>query len=144
MPENKTQPTDQSVAAYLATRASPEQAQDCQALMAMCERLIGQGPAMWGPSIVGFGAYRYRYDSGREGEAPLAGFAVRGRDLVVYLGCETPVQTGLLARLGKHKMGKSCLYFKRLADLDTAVLEALITAAAAEAQSRHVGGVGGG
>jgi hypothetical protein len=85
--------------------------------MAMCERVTGQPPRMWGPSIVGHGSYTYRYESGHSGDACLVGFAVRGRDLVVYVTVESPGQVDLLARLGRHRMGKSCLYFKRLADL---------------------------
>lgn len=92
---------------------------------------------MWGPSIVGFGSYTYKYESGHSGQAPLAGFAVRGRELVVYLSCEGTGQMDLLARLGKHKMGKSCLYFKRLSDLDTRVLEQLIAGSVHEVQRRH-------
>ena len=81
---------------------------------------------MWGPSIIGFGRYRYRYDSGREGEAGTAGFAPRARELVVYLPAHSERTEGLLARLGKHKAGKCCVYIKRLADVDQAVLGELI------------------
>lgn len=137
MAETKTKPTGVSVEEYLASRATPEQLTDCRAIMALCERVTAQPATMWGPSIVGFGKYRYRYESGHSGEAPLAGFAVRGRELVVYLSCEDPGQAELLAKLGKHKMGKSCLYFKRLADLDTQVLEALMAGSVAEVQRRH-------
>lgn len=136
MTENKTQATDASVEAYIASRASPEQAEDCQVLLQMHSRLTGQPPRMWGPSIVGFGSYRYTYESGRSGEAPLAGFAIRGRDLVVYLDCEGG-STGLLSRLGKHRIGKSCLYFKRLADLELSVLEQLIDEAIAKTRQRY-------
>jgi Domain of unknown function (DU1801) len=137
MAENKTKPTGASVDAYLASRANPEQLTDCKAIMAMCKRVTRQQPNMWGPSIVGFGSYTYKYESGRSGDAPLAGFAVRGRELVVYLGVDDPGQAGLLARLGKHKMGKSCLYFKRLADLDVKVLESLIAGSVAEVKRRY-------
>lgn len=137
MPTPKTKPTGASVEEYLAARANAEQMQDCRALLDMCERVTGQKPYMWGPSIVGFGSYTYRYESGHSGEAPLAAFAVRGRDLVVYLGVDDPGQAELLSVLGKHKMGKSCLYFKRLADLDVNVLEALIALAATEAMRRY-------
>jgi hypothetical protein len=82
---------------------------------------------MWGPSIVGYGSCRYTYDSGRTGETPLAAFAIRGRELVVYLDAEEPDRTALLSRLGKHRMSRACLYFKRLADLDTSVLRQLVT-----------------
>ena len=133
----KTKPTDESVEAYLASRASPEQLADCQAIMALCKRATKQSPKMWGPSIVGYGKYTYRYESGRTGEMCATGFAVRGRELVVYLIAESPSQAALLARLGKHKMGKSCLYFKRLADLDAKVLEALVAGSVAEIERRY-------
>jgi hypothetical protein len=136
MAKTTTKPTAASVGEYLASRASPEQLADCKAIMAICKRVTNQSPRMWGPSIVGFGTYTYKYESGHSGQAPLAGFAVRGRELVVYLSCEGRVQAELLARLGKHKMGKSCLYFKRLADLDAHVLEQLIVGSVAEVQRR--------
>lgn len=136
MAETKTRPTGASVEAYLASRASPEQLKDCKAIMAMCKRVTKQQPKMWGPSIVGYGSFTYRYASGHSGETCLAAFAVRGKDLVVYLLPETPGQADLLARLGKHKMGKSCLYFRRLADLDVKILEALIAGSMAEARRR--------
>ena len=142
MAETKTKPTGASVDAYLASRASPEQLTDCKAIMAMCERVTKQQPKMWGPSIVGYGSYTYRYDSGHSGAACLTGFAVRGRELVVYLTAEPPGQAELLARLGRHKMGKSCLYFKRLADLDVKVLEALIAGSVAEVNRRYPGAGG--
>ncbi len=134
--KNKTTFTDASVDAYLASRASDPQAADCRALMALFEKLTGQPPTMWGPSIVGHGAYRYTYESGRTGEAPLAGFAIRGRELVVYLDCEEG-DPPLLAALGKHKMGKSCLYFKQLADLDMAILEQLVAGSMARIKQRY-------
>jgi len=92
---------------------------------------------MWGPSIVGFGSYTYKYESGHSGEACLVGLAVRGRELVVYIDASHPAQVDLLARLGRHKMGKSCLYIKRLAELDVAVLEALIARSVAEVKRRY-------
>lgn len=143
MSKNKTKPTDASVEDYIASRASKGQSVDCHEVMEMLERLTGQSPRMWGPSIVGYGAYRYTYESGRTGEAPLTGFAIRGRELAVYLNCESSVHDSLLPKLGKHKMGKSCLYFKSLADLDKTVLEQLISYSIAETGRRHeiVGGV---
>jgi hypothetical protein len=92
---------------------------------------------MWGPSIVGYGSYRYTYESGRTGEAPLASFAIRGRELVVYVLAEGEEQRALLSRLGKHKIGKSCLYFKQLADLDKAVLEKLVVNSIADVKQRY-------
>lgn len=133
MAATKTRPTGASVDAYLASRASPEQLKDCKAIMAICKRVTKQQPKMWGPSIVGYGSYRYKYASGHSGQSCLAAFAVRGRDLVVYvMGAENPEQRDRLARLGKHKVGKSCLYFRRLADLDVKVLEALMAGSIAE------------
>lgn len=137
MAENKTQPTQASVADYIASRGSEEQQQDCARLMALLKKVTRQQPKMWGPSIVGYGSYHYKYDSGREGEACLTGFAIRKAELVVYLSAEGPDQAALLPRLGKHKMGKSCLYFKRLGDLDTAVLEKLVAGSVAELKRRY-------
>jgi hypothetical protein len=137
MAENKTKPTDASIEDYIASRANEQQRSDCQELMALLQKITGQPPKMWGPSIVGFGVYRYTYESGRTGEAPLAGFAIRGRDLVLYLMAEGERQKALLSRLGKHKMGKSCLYFKRLADLDKPALEELVANSVAEVRQRY-------
>ena len=92
---------------------------------------------MWGPSIVGYGSYRYTYESGRTGEAPLAGFAIRGRELLVYLLAEGEEQRSLLSKLGKYKMGKTCLYFKQLADLDRLTLEKLVVGSIAELKRRY-------
>ena len=135
--ENKTKPTDASVDDYIASRASEQQRADCQALMALLKKVTGQPARMWGPSIVGYGSYRYTYASGRTEEAPLAGFAIRGRELVVYLLAEREEQRLLLSKLGKHEMGKVCLYFKQLADLDKSVLEKLVVGSIAEVRRRH-------
>ena len=137
MAETKTKPTGASVDAYLASRASPEQLTDCRAIMAMCKRVTKQQPTMWGPSIVCYRSYTYRYESGHSGEGCLAAFAVRGRELVVYIIADIPEQVELLAKLGRHKMGKVCLYFKRLADIDVKVLEALIAGSVAEVKRRY-------
>jgi hypothetical protein len=135
MAENKTKSTDASVVACIDSRANDGQAADCHALVKLLTRLTKQPPKMWGPSIVGFGSYQYTYESGRKGEAPLAGFAIRGRELVVYLDCEDEDKS-LLADLGKHKMGKSCLYFKQLADLDVSILEQLVVNSMASVKRR--------
>jgi hypothetical protein len=137
MAETKTKPTGASVDEYLASRASPEQLADCKAIMAICKRVTKEEPKMWGPSMVGYGSFTYTYDSGHSGETCLAAFAVRGKDLVVYIIADTPEQLALLAKLGKHKIGKSCLYFRRLADIDENVLEALIAGSVAEARRRY-------
>ena len=137
MPEAKTKPTSVNVDEYLASKASEEQLADCRELMALLKKVTKRSPRMWGPSIVGYGSYSYKYESGRTGESCLTGFAVRGKDLVVYLVAESTEQQALLAKLGKHKMGKACLYFKRLADLDHKVLENLVSASVAEIKRRH-------
>ena len=137
MRENKTKPTRASVEGYIASRANERQSSDCRELIALLEKVTRQPPRMWGPSIVGFGTYRYTYDSGHTGEAPLAGFAIRGRDLVVYVSAEGDEQKTLLTRLGKHRMGKVCLYFKQLADLDQSVLEQLVTNSVSDVRRRY-------
>jgi uncharacterized protein DUF1801 len=137
MAENKTRATDASVEDYIASRANEEQRVDCKALMSIFKRITRQPPKMWGPSIVGYGRYRYTYESGRSSEAPLAAFAIRGREFVIYLDPEGKEQKLLLSRLGKHKMTKCCLYFKRLADLDKTVLQQLVTNSIAEARQRY-------
>jgi hypothetical protein len=137
MAENKTKPTDASVDDYIASRANAQQEKDCRELMALFRKISGQKPRMWGPSIVGYGRYKYTNSSGRPAEVPVACFAIRGRDLVVYVYAEGPKQKALLSRVGKHKMGKSCLYFRQLADLDKSVLEQLVVGSLAEFKSQH-------
>jgi hypothetical protein len=92
---------------------------------------------MWGTSIVGFGTYHYKYESGREGEAPLAGFSSRKGDITLYLASGFPGQDGLLAKLGKHKTGKGCLYIRKLSDVDLKTLEEIIVESYAERQRNH-------
>ena len=137
MTENKTKPTNANIKDYIASRANAQQRADCRELMAMLKKVTRQSPKMWGPSIVGYGSYRYTYESGRSGEAPLSGFAIRGRELVVYLCAEGNKQKTLLSKLGKHKMGKACLYFKQLADLDRSALEKLVVGSVAEIRRRY-------
>jgi hypothetical protein len=137
MAELKTKATEASIEEYIASRASEEQAADCKMLMAILKKVTKQQPKMWGPSIVGYGSYRYTYESGRTGEMCLVGFAIRGRELVVYLAVEGSEQQALLSSLGKYKMGKACLYFKRLAEIDKKVLEQLIACSVAELRHRY-------
>ena len=103
----------------------------------MFKKVTKQAPHMWGPSIVGYGSYKYTYDSGHSGEAPLAGFAIRGKELVIYLSCEEEKQRVMLAKLGKHRMTKSCLYIKQLADVDRSVLEKLVVQSVKEVKQRY-------
>ena len=137
MAKNKTKPTGASVEDYLAARGSEQQRADCRELIALFEKATRQQARMWGPSIVGFGSYAYTYESGHSGEAPLAGFAIRGRKLVIYMLAEQDEQKSLLSRLGPHQMGKSCLYFNRLADLDRSVLQKLVAASIADIRRRY-------
>lgn len=136
MTESKTKATTASVDDYLANRANPQQMVDCQQLMTLLGDITEQSATMWGPSIVGFGRYHYTYDSGHSGDAPLTGFAIRGRDIVIYLLAESAEQQ-LLQQLGKHKMGKACLYIKRLADVDSNVLRQLVENSVSEIKQRY-------
>lgn len=126
MAELKTKPTEASVEGFLAGVTDDERRADCQALVKLMQRATRAKPRMWGPSIVGFGSYRYKYDSGREGEWFLAGFSPRKSDLTLYIMSGLGPHAGLLRKLGKHKTGKSCLYLKRLADVDLDVLRELV------------------
>ena len=122
MAETKTKPTDVSVDAFLDGVAHPVRRADGKAVRAMMERVTGEPAVMWGPSIVGFGSYHYRYASGHEGDMCRVGFSPRSANLVLYVG-GFPEYEALLARLGKHKRSKACLYLNKLADVDPAVLE---------------------
>jgi hypothetical protein len=125
MTENKTKPTKISVAAFIDALADPIRRADAKALVKLLQSVAGEKPKMWGPSIIGFGSYHYRYESGREGDMPLIGFSPRKAATVLYnmLGFGNPA--ALLAKLGKHTTGKGCLYIKKLADVDQKVLQAL-------------------
>jgi len=125
MAELKTKVREASVDEFLDQVADPQKREDARQLRTMLERVSGHPAKMWGPSIVGFGAYHYKYDSGHEGEMARIGFSPRAKELVVYLVPEYEDKADLLGRLGKHKIGKSCLYIKRLADVDQDVLEQL-------------------
>ncbi len=123
---NKTQATGTDVEGFVAAIADPGQRADAAMLCDLMQRLSGAPPVMWGPSIIGFGRYHYRYDSGREGEMCRIGFSPRKGQTVLYLNDGCGDHAAALARLGKHKTGKSCLYIRRLADIDLAVLETMV------------------
>ena len=122
MAEIKTKPTDVSVDAFLDGVERPTRRADGKAVRAMMERVTGEPAVMWGPSIVGFGSYHYRYASGHEGDMCCVGFSPRAANLVLYVGGFAGYEA-LLAKLGKHKRSKACLYLNTLADVDPAVLE---------------------
>lgn len=136
MADVKTKPTQASVAAYLAAIDDPVRRADCEAISKLMRKLTKQEPKMWGSSIVGFGAYRYPYASGQSGESCSVGFSSRKGDISVYLVAASPDQDELLAKLGKHKMGKACLYLRSLSDIDLKVLEKLIAGSFTEIQRR--------
>src|SRR5687767_3099741 len=137
MSEPKTKPTEVSAESHIAAIASEEQRNDAQILVALMRRVTRQEPRMWGPTIVGFGSYHYKYASGHEGDSALAGFAARGRELVVYIAESFDGRDVLLAKLGKHKIGKVCLYIRRLANVDLKVLEMLVARSVADTKRRY-------
>jgi len=135
--ETKTKPTEVSAESHIAAITNEEQRTDAQTLVALMRRVTGQEPRMWGPSIVGFGSYHYKYASGHEGDAALAGFAVRRSELVVYTAPGFEGREVLLAKLGKHKAGKACVYIRRLADVDLNILETLVAQSVADTKRRY-------
>ena len=123
---NKTQATDADVDQFLAAIPDPGRREDCQRIRALMEAATGAPARLWGPSIVGFGVYHYRYESGREGDWMVTGFSPRKNDLTLYIMPGFARYESLMAKLGRHKTGKSCLYIRCLADVDMAVLETLV------------------
>jgi hypothetical protein len=128
MAENKTQATPASVSDFIAAVDHPTRRADAETLDALFRRVTGWQPQMWGPSIIGYGEYHYVYDSGREGDFLATGFSPRKANMSVYIMPGYADFSDILARLGKHKIGKSCLYINKLADVDLSVLEELICA----------------
>lgn len=126
MAENKTKPTDVDPLDFIASVPDPARREEAERIMASMERLSGEKPYMYGSSIIGFGTYHYRYASGREGDAPRIGFSPRAREFVLYLTDGYDGKAAQLERLGKHRTGVSCLYIKRLGDVDEAVLHDMI------------------
>jgi hypothetical protein len=128
-----------SVTKYLAAIEDPVLRRDAKTLCKMMEQVTGEKPVLWADSIVGFGTYHYKYASGREGDTPTAAFAARKRNLTVYLNYGFDEQKELMAKLGPHSTGKSCLYIKRLDDVDQKVLQKLIITAFKQVQRQsHV------
>ena len=128
------------VQAFLNAIEDPERRADCKALAKLMKRVTGEAPKLWGPSMVGYGSYHYRYESGREGDWFLTGFAPRKGDLTIYVVAGFDGHATRLKRLGPHKLGKSCLYVKRLADVDEEVLEELIERSVAAMRKRYPAG----
>lgn len=125
MAENKTQFTEASVDAFIDGLPDERRRAEARMLCEVMERATGETAAMYGPSIIGFGRYHYRYASGHEGSACRVGFSPRKADLVLYIGAGRPEQAAELAKLGKHRLGASCLYLKRLSPEQVPVIETM-------------------
>ncbi|MHA2084957.1 MAG: DUF1801 domain-containing protein [Candidatus Thorarchaeota archaeon] len=127
MGEPKTKPTGESVEDFLNAVEHPQKREDGFELLKMMKEITKEKPTMWGPSIVGFGSYHYKHKTGREGDMPITGFSPRKRNLTVYVMLGFEEYSDLLDKLGKHKLGKSCLYINKLADVDATVLQQIIS-----------------
>ena len=136
MAENKTKVTAIDPYDFIAQVDSDQKRKDSEELIALMKKVTGKPPKMWGPTIVGFGKYHYKYESGREGEICMVGFSPRKPNLVLYVGPGMEDEA-LMARLGKHKRGNSCLYIKKLDDVDRKVLSQVVTKSVAEMRKRY-------
>ncbi len=137
MSDIRTKPTEIDPAAFVAALDHPVRRAAAEHLLDLIGRITGWPARMWGPSMIGFGRYRYKYDSGRAGEAFVTGFSPRKAHLVVYAMPGYRALSEPLGRLGKHKLGKACLYINKLADVDVGVLEAILAASVADMKARH-------
>ena len=126
MAENKTQENNQSVTNFLEQIEDEQKKKDAEEILKMMTEVSGEQPKMWGDSIIGFGKYHYKYDSGREGDFLRMGFSPRKRNFSIYFMCGFPEKENLLKQLGKHKTGKACLYVNKLDQVDTAVLKEMM------------------
>jgi hypothetical protein len=137
MADNKTKPTKLRVAAFIAKLTDQSRRADAKTLVQLMQSASGEKPKMWGPSIIGFGSYHYRYDSGREGDMPVIAFSPRKAATVLYNMGGFSDSDALRAKLGKHMTGKGCLYIKKLADVDQKVLETLVVKSVAAMRARY-------
>ena len=137
MAENRTKPTELSVAKFIDAIPDPTRRADAKALVKLMQDAAGEKPKMWGPSIIGFGSYHYKYDSGREGDMPLIGFSPRKAATVLYGLIGSSDSKVFLPKLGKHTTGKGCLYIKKLADVDQQVLEGMIAKSLAAMRTQN-------
>lgn len=127
MAKNKTTETESRVSDFMNTVADETKRKDTLELLKITEEITGFQPKMWGPAIIGFGSYHYKYDSGHEGDAPLVGFSPRKEAISLYLSSAFENKEELLAKFGKHKAGKGCIYIKKLTDIDVEVLKEMIS-----------------
>ena len=125
MAKNKTTATKASVNDFINSVADLTKRNDSYQIIELISKQTGFKPTLWGPNIIGFGSYHYKYESGHEGDAPMAAFSPRAQAIVFYLAAEAEGREEMLAKLGKHKTGKACIYVKKLADIDTDVLKSL-------------------
>ncbi|MEP7108168.1 MAG: DUF1801 domain-containing protein [Ferruginibacter sp.] len=126
MAKNKTIETQESVAGFLMTIKDEKRRKDCSAIFDLITEHTGLEPKMWGTGIVGFGIYHYKYESGREGSAPLAGIASRANAIALYLSANFDKREELLSEFGKYKTGKGCIYIQKLEDIDTGILAKMV------------------
>lgn len=138
MAELKTKPTTESVSAFIEKISDKTRREDCQTVIDIMKDVTKEEPEMWGPSIVGFGRYRYQYPGGREAEWMITGFSPRKGDLTLYIMGGVESFPDLMKRLGKHKTAKSCLYIKKLADVDLKVLKELVKKSVKQMADRRV------
>jgi hypothetical protein len=126
MAKNKTTETKNSVAEYLNAIADEKRRKDCSAIVELFKKQTALEPKMWGAGIVGFGSYHYKYDSGREGDAPIVAFSSRANAISLYLSANFEDREELLKKFGKHKTGKGCVYIQKLEDVDTTILSKMV------------------
>lgn len=134
---NKTQPTSTSIAEFIESLDDERRQIECNQLVELMREESGQEPVLWGPAIIGFGQYHYRYESGREGDFMRVGFSPRKQNLSIYIIPGFKPYQAVLERLGKHKLGKSCLYIKRLEDVDISALKELVRQSLADMKERY-------
>ncbi len=135
---NKTLPTNQSVTEFINTISDEKKRQDCHTLLKLISDVTQMPPKMWGPSIIGFGSYHYKYESGREGDAGLTGFSPRAQNLTVYIVPGFEPYGDLMNKLGKYKTGVCCLYIKKLEDIDMEVLTELIKQSVEDMKKKYL------
>ena len=137
MAQNKTVETKASVAGFLKTIKDDKRRRDCSAIIDLIAKHTGYDPKMWGPAIVGFGSYHYKYESGREGDAPLTGLASRASSITLYLGSEFEKREELLAKFGKHKVSGGCIHIQKLEDIDTGILAKMVKNSVKQRKKEH-------
>jgi hypothetical protein len=140
MATQKTLPTDNNVQTFLDSIQDEKKRQDCYAALDLIQEATGYPAVMWGPGIVGFGSYHYKYESGHEGDAPLTGFSPRKDAITFYLMLGADDRQALLEKLGKHKAGKGCVYVKKMEDIDTGVLKKLVVATVSSLKAKYPAG----